>query len=255
MQMSKLLIIHKLNDENDRPALERWFHRYHVPEVMTQSPWTVKYLLYRVVPAPPGGKNFGYYNYRVHENWVLDNSLRRGEKGLLSMTPQPGACDAIVINMPAEPTEDFLGGSSCYDDCTILRWVCAFRYPEHVSVEEGEEWYLRTHVPEVMKQPGLKRFFSTKAYQSEGSILPQSDDFVEHDTLFSQKWHRVSELWYENNNGWVDSIINNPPLYTPPRWATYNTYPFMIPGLEFISTFILERPDIDYTREYKPLYF
>ncbi len=255
MEMSKLFIIHKINDENDRPALERWFHRYHVPEVMTQNPWTVKYLLYRVVPAPQGGEAFGYYNYRVHENWVLDNSMRRGEKGLLSMTQQPGACDAIVVNMPAEPTEDFLGREFCFDDFTILRWVCAFRYPDTISVEEGEDWYLNTHVPEVKKQPGLKRFFSTKAHIKEGGILPQGDDFIEHDNLFFKQWHRVSELWYENNNGWTDAIIKNPPHYTKPDWATHDQYPFLIPGMEFISTFILERPDVDYIREYKPLYF
>jgi hypothetical protein len=255
MEMSKLLIIHKLNDENDRPALERWFQRYHVPEVLTQSPWTVKYVLYRVVPAPPGGENYGYYNYRVHENWVPDKSLRRGVKGILSMTKQPGACDAIIVNMPAEPTEDFLGGNCSIDDHTILRWVTAFRYPDSISVEAGEDWYLNTHVPEVMKQPGLTRFFSTKAYTAEKNPLPQGDDFMKHEDLFFKQWHRVSEMWYQNNNGWVNSIINNPPQYTKPNWATYDKYPFLIPGCEFISTFILERPDHDYIKDFKPQYF
>jgi hypothetical protein len=253
VEMSKLLIIHKLNDENDRPALERWFYRYHVPEVMTQNPWTVKYVLYRVVPAPPGGENYGYFNYRVHENWVPDKTLRRGTKGLLAMTTQPGACDAIVVNMPAEPTEDFLGGKCCFDDHTILRWVTVFRYPDGVSVEEGEDWYLNTHVPEVMKQPGLTRFFSTKAYLGK-MPLPQGEDFKEkHDDLFYKQWHRVSEMWYENNTGWVNSILSNPPQYTKPRWATHDKYPLLIPGSEFISTFILERPDQDYIRDFRPL--
>lgn len=254
MQMSKLLIIHKINDENDRPALERWFNRYHVPEVLTQSPWTVRYLLYRPVPCPPGAENYGVYGYRVHENWVIDNSMRRGEKGLLSMTEQPGACDAIVVNMPAEPTEDFLGGEKHYEDHTILRWVTAFRYPDGVSKEEGEDWYLNVHVPEVMKQPGLTRFFSTKTYPPRGSILPQAD-FMDHDNLFFKHWDRVSEMWYENNNGWVDSILTNPPQYTKPDWATHDQYPFLIPGSEFISTFLLERPDHDFTRERTRLYY
>ena len=255
MEMSKLLIVHKLNDENDRPSLERWFQRYHVPEVLTQNPWTVKYVLYRVVPAPPGGEDYGYYNYRVHENWVPDKSLRRGTKGLLSMTRQPGECDAIVVNMPAEPTEDFMGGKSSIDDHTILRWVTAFRYPDHITVEEGEDWYLNTHVPEVMKQPGLTRFFSTKAYISNKNPLPQGEDFKEHEELFFKQWHRVSEMWYENNNGWVDSVINNPPQYTKPEWANQDTYPFLIPGSEFISTFILEIPDHDFIKESKQLYY
>ncbi len=166
-----------------------------------------------------------------------------------------GACDAIVVNMPAEPTEDFFGSNCSIDDHTILRWVTVFRYPDNISVEEGEDWYLNVHAPEVMKQPGLTRFFSTKAYISEKNPLLQAENFTEHDNLFYKQWHRVSELWYENNNGWVDSIINNPPKYTKPKWATYDKYPFLIPGSEFISTFILERPDHDFIKEFKAQYF
>jgi hypothetical protein len=255
MEMSKLLIIHKINDENDRPALERWFNRYHAPEVMTQAPWAVKYVMYRPVPCPPGAENYGYYGYRVHESWVPDQSLRRGERGLLAMTKQPGACDAIIINMPAEPTEDFLGREASYDDHTILRWVCAFRYPDGVPIEEGEGWFLTIHVPEVMDQPKLTRFFSTKAYiNPQRSILPQGEDFLEHDDLFYKQWHRVSELWYECNNDWYESVIKNPPPYTKPGWATHNSYPFLIPGSEFISTFLLETPERDFLKEIKPLY-
>ncbi len=256
MEMSKIMIIHKLNDENDRPGLERWFRRYHVPEVMVQSPWMVRYLLYRVIPCPPGAEKYGYYNYRVHEVWAHDNSMRRGPRGQLSMTPQTGACDAIVTNVPAEPTEDFLGAGNIFDDHTILRWVTVFRYPDGVSVEEGEDWYLNVHVPEVMKQPGLHRFFSHKVNITGKPPLPHMDesggdtkDFMEHEDLFFKQWHRVSEMWYDNNNGWVDSILKNPPQYTKPSWASHDQYPFMIPGKEFISTFILEKPDHDFVKE------
>ena len=53
MEMSKLVITPDLKDENDRPAPERWFRRYHVPEVLTHTPWTTRYVLYRCVPPPP----------------------------------------------------------------------------------------------------------------------------------------------------------------------------------------------------------
>ena len=186
MEMSKLVIVHDLHDENDRPALERWFRRYHVPEVLTQTPWSVRYLLYRCVPPPIGAEGLGYFNYRVHENWVLDRSLRRGRKGLLAMTEQPGAMDAVIVNVPAEPTEDFVGAGSRYDDHTLLRWLLVFRYSDGVSVDEGEGWYLNVHVPEISKVPGLNRFFSHKAYIQEDP-LPQADDFVENDALFCKQ--------------------------------------------------------------------
>lgn len=255
MEMSKLLIIHELNNENDRPALERWFNRYHAPEVMTQAPWTVRYVMFRPVPCPPGAEDFGYYGYRVHESWVPDRSLRRGERGLLAMTQQPGACDAIIVNMPAQPTEDFFGGDSTYDDHTILRWVTAIRYPEGVSVEEGEDWYLNVHAKEIMQQPHLTRFFSTKVYENqEGTLLPQGDDFHDHTPMFYTQWHRVSELWYECADDWRESVVINPPSYTKPPWATFDKFPFVRPGKEFISTFLLEAPERDFLREVAPLY-
>lgn len=55
MPMEKMVIFHNLLDENARPAMERWFRRSHVPDVLTQYPWTNRYLMYRPVPAPPRG--------------------------------------------------------------------------------------------------------------------------------------------------------------------------------------------------------
>ena len=36
MPMEKMVIFHNLLDENARPAMERWFRRSHVPDVLTQ---------------------------------------------------------------------------------------------------------------------------------------------------------------------------------------------------------------------------
>lgn len=119
MTMTKLVIIHHLEEPNDLPALERWFRQHHCPEVLSQVPWTVRYVIYRVIPPPPGGEIYGYFNYRVHENWVSNE--RRGVKGLLSFTPQPGKMSAIVVNVPAEPTEDFLAPACA----TMRRQSCA----------------------------------------------------------------------------------------------------------------------------------
>lgn len=257
MTMTKLVIIHHLEDPNDLPALERWFRQHHCQEVLSQVPWTVRYVMYRAVPPPPGAEDFGYYNYRVHENWVRDE--RRGVKGLLSFTPQPGKMSAIVVNVPAEPTEDFLGAGLRHNEKTILRWLIAFRYPDGVSEQEGEEWYLNVHTKEVCSQPGLIRFFSHKAIPSvQPSPLPSSNaqkPFMTPSPLFFKQWHRVTELWYENNNGWVESVLKHPPRYTRPDWATHDGFPFLVPGEEFISTFILEHPDQDMLRHYEHLMF
>jgi hypothetical protein len=68
--------------------------------------------------------------------------------------------------------------------------------------------------------------------------------------LFGRRWHRLSELWYENDAGWVDSVLAHPPRYTPPPWSPAGAaYPFLRPGLEFVSAFVLEHPDQDLLRD------
>ena len=44
MTMEKMVIFHNLLDENARPAMERWFRRSHVPDVLAQYPWTNRYV-------------------------------------------------------------------------------------------------------------------------------------------------------------------------------------------------------------------
>jgi hypothetical protein len=64
----------------------------------------------------------------------------------------------------------------------------------------------------------------------------------------------VSEQWYEDSNGWIESVIKSPPQYTRPPWASYDHYPFLEPDVDFASTFILERPTDDWVRQVAPFY-
>ena len=258
MGMTKLVILHHLPDNNDRPALERWFAERHCPEVCAQAPWLTRYVLFRPVPPPPGGEAFGYINYRVHENWVRGPEERRGVRGLLSFSEQPAFMDVAIANVHAEPTEDFFGAHLRHADKTILRWLILFRYPDGVPEEEGEDWYLNVHAPEVCRQPGLTRFFSHKAAPSRPLNDPsdgQAPFMPRVPPLATKRWHRVSEQWYENDNGWAESVVKRPPAYTRPPWARHETYPFLVPGDEFVSTFLLERPDQDLLRHGEYRYF
>ena len=67
--------------------------------------------------------------------------------GLLSMTPEVVPLRVIMVNVPVAPTEDFMGADLSLDDKTILRWVTVHRYPEGVSVEEGDDWFINVHAP------------------------------------------------------------------------------------------------------------
>ncbi|OFW60396.1 MAG: hypothetical protein A2133_02725 [Actinobacteria bacterium RBG_16_64_13] len=242
--MIKTIILHHLLDMNDLPAAERWFYRYHIPEVLRNRP--VSYLSYRAVPAPPGAEDYGAFNYKIHENV----SMGEGETplGLISMTPEVVPLRVIMVNVPATPTEDFKGRELSLDDKTILRWVTVFRYPEGVSVDRGDNWYVNVHAPEVMRQPGLTRFFSYRVLPSAAAVRKGVSRFLHPESQISSDWHRVSEQWYENSNGWVESIIKSPPAYSKPSWAKHDKYPFFEPGVDFAGMFILERPTDDWLK-------
>jgi len=58
----KLLVMHHLYDDNDLPGMERFFWRYHAPEVMQFAPKMTRYVNFRAVPPPPGAEEYGHYN-------------------------------------------------------------------------------------------------------------------------------------------------------------------------------------------------
>lgn len=267
LNMNKTLIVHKINDIDNIPAMERWFARCHCPEVMAQEPWLTRYMMFRVLPPAEGMEELGFMNYRVHENWNLDIDNRRGVKGLLEMTPEPveNAMNVAIINVPAEPTEDFFGQNRSHVDPPCLRFVVLFSYPDGVSTEEGEDWYLNVHAPEICRLPGLKRFFSHKTYKNYPAPLPmpEEDDVAASEngffdqcggqSLFFHKWNRVSEMWFEKNSDWTYAFSHA--QFTKPSWATRDTYPFVEPMKDFVCTSLLERPDQNILKNYEGMIY
>ena len=126
--------------------------------------------------------------------------------------------------------------------------------------EACDRFFLETQANEIMQMPGLIRFFSHKAIEFEGSALPiTTQDNKEEGGAklanFMRHWDRLSELWFECNDDWVNAVKKNPPPFTKPAWATSATFPFLKPGEDFVHTFLLEAPDCDFTKTSQPLYY
>lgn len=128
----------------------------------------------------------------------------------------------VVALVPGTPTETFLDKVTEWDKATAIRWMTAIRYPEDISVEDGEKWFLNTHVKESVKQPGLIKFVSYRVIDELTNTGPSD----------TRKWVRINEYWYENFAAWHRAVIENPPKYTKPGWG--GKYPFV----EMWSTFI-----------------
>jgi hypothetical protein len=241
------------------PMMDRWLYKDHAMETMSQlAPLLHRYTTYRSVQGPEGAEDFALYNWRMTEHWWAESPFKVGVMGHGSAISEVWPDDynkavgipekeeargnvwaakapAFVFVTP-RPTEDFKGAGLRIEDGNIIRWVTAFKYPEGVTKEEGDEWYIKVHAPEVCKQPGLKRFFSFRSVDPTPMVGP----FV-----------RVSEMWYENHSAWRNAILLNPPKYTKPSWAKHDKYPFLKPGTDFVSMFLLERPECDFLKDYR----
>ncbi len=62
-------------------------------------------------------------------------------------------------------------------------------------------------------------------------------------------WDRLTELWFQTFDEWSSFIAEAAPRLTPPPWAAGRPYPDVKLGSEFVSTFLLERPSDEFSRD------
>ena len=216
----------------DAPSLEigdRFYMRYHGPEIVRLSgPWITRFWLWRTYEPPEEAvERFGARGGRYIEIWYreedfADRPMLRGT----SQRPWEGGHtreERAVEMVPANPTEVFYDSDPHPDNTPILRWVTMFRYPEGISDEEGEKWFLEVHAKEAVKQPGLLKFVSylAPAELKDGGM-----------GVHVKFWDRVCEYWYADFDAWRKAVLDSPPDYTEPPWG--GEYPFVIMYSNFI---------------------
>jgi hypothetical protein len=235
---------------NHIAAMERWYYRDHAPEIVRRyGPWLSRFESYLPVAAPADAQQYGFYNWRMTEGWWRELPEGSGDSDMV-FTPPKVFPRVAACFVPTRPTETFMAAEFPPLEKAPLRWLVLFRYPDGVSREQGEEWFLGTHAREVARQPGLCRFVSYQVILEslkvpgrwQPGVLPSAD-------RVKTSWDRVVELWYETFDDWRDSVITSPPAYTKPAWATWGEYPFVKPSIDFVSTFLLERPSDDYLKD------
>jgi hypothetical protein len=224
---------------DDLPNMERWYYGSHSSEIARRyGPWLERHESYPALNAPEDARRYGFYNWRVTETFWHETP-ESGPRGAYVFTPAPVWNPIVACATPAQPTEDFFGWDRFATDGACIRWYMLFRYPLGVRLDEGEDWYINVHAPEVVKQPGMWH-----------------PDATPPDEMQLVQWDRVTELWYDNFSAWRNAVIDNPPKYTLPEWATddfypdtIDTFPFFKPGVDFVSTFLLERPSDEFLRD------
>ncbi|MDA2989351.1 MAG: hypothetical protein O2815_09770 [Actinomycetota bacterium] len=94
----------------------------------------------------------------------------------------------------------------------MIRWIFLIKYPEGVSVEHGEAWYLETHVAEARHLKGLRRYLTWK-------LEPAPEGGAGRTREQLNQWVRMTELVFDDWDAWHDAIVANPPQFTPAPWA------------------------------------
>jgi hypothetical protein len=267
-QMVKEVVFGLFLDAPSEAAADDFYVNYHAPETIRVSgPWLRWYVMYRPYDPPREAvERFGAVKGRYAELWFSSKeeyqtrpnhgawSLPSWEKNKNLKMPK-GAKYATML--PALPTEEFYDPDPNPAQTPVIRWITAIRYPDGVSEEEGEEWFLNVHAKETLKQPGLLKFVSYKTLERggmmpkmpEGAGMPQMPEGAMSMPGEMPKgggmtsWVRVNEYWYTDFDAWRKAVIESPPEYTAPSWG--GEYPFVEMG----STFIKYLPDVDFLRD------
>lgn len=220
----------------DKAILDRWYYRTHSQETLQRvGPWLRRYWTYRAYDVGPEADTFTVVRYRLTELWY-DSVESRNEAvvNFSNMSPPPKGWDDPrykmlngMIYIPANPTETFLDKSPPAREKPYLRWLVLVKYPDGVSLEEGEQWYLEVHAKELLTVPGLLRFVSHRSVDAPSPALP---------------WVRFSELWFDDYDAWRKAFVESPIEFTPPNWS--KAFPFV----DNICTFVGDEPDIDWLK-------
>ncbi len=235
---------------NHIAALERWYYRDHAPEIVRRyGPWLARFECYLPVQPPANVRAYGFHNWRMTEGWWRELPEAGTENDLCFTPPKVWARVAPVFVRP-QPTEHFVACDWLPLEKACIRWLLLLRYPDGVSQDEGEEWFLQVHAPELAAQPGLVRFVSYKAIHEVGHVPGRWRLDTEPPTGNVQpRWDRVLELWFETFDDWQRFVDAAADSCSRPEWATEPGYPFVRPYEELASTFLLERPNDDFLRD------
>ncbi|MCF8094936.1 MAG: hypothetical protein K9J79_06195 [Desulfobacteraceae bacterium] len=264
-QLMRSIIMNCVRDDSDLPAAYRWLYKYHVPDSISQfAPYVTKYCTYRALPTPPAGVDFGTYNWIMTEHYWLINPFKniasnmpRGlafseywPSDFLEITNQPtdndprerrwrGSRDGyhpiVFCFLPLFWENDFKGSERTIEDGPNFRWLTVFKYPEGVSREEGDDWFINQLAPQLVELPQLNRFMSSAVLED-----PATSPFV-----------RVAELWFDNSRQWYKAIVENKEKFTKPPWAKWDQFPYLEPYKDFTGIFLLDRPESDHLTQYR----
>lgn len=260
--------------EDYRIKLENWLYRYHIPDSISQfGPYVSKYAFYAALPTPPEGERFGTTRMQLTEHYWLINPMSADIqfKSLTEYFPtdvlkwqgnipddnkdEVDKCNSenlegdrarstggdngmppfIFAFIPVGWEEDIKGRGRTIEDGPNYRWQFVMKYPDGISLEEGDKWFYEELIPKFELMPEVNRILTSKIIQDVNNC----------------PFQRVVEMWFDSQSAWYKCAVENAKNIEKPVWAKYDKFPYLNPKYEFASIFLSDIARSDNYSQYK----
>lgn len=253
--------------EEYRHRLQYWLYGHHIQESISAfGPYVTKYAFYNALPVPPEGERFGTRRMQMTEHyWLLNEMQPEMRNKALSeympldvlrwqgCVPDVDTSDATIdgdagrsvggdngcppfvfAHVPINWEEDFKGKGRMVMDGPNYRWQFVIRYPEDISVEDGEAWFHNEVVPYFTGRPEVNRFLSSRIMQD----------------VVGCPFQRLVELWFDGPEEWYTAAVREAGALRRPAWAQQTAFPFLKPQFNIAGMFLTDIPTADNLTQY-----
>ncbi|WP_005036737.1 hypothetical protein [Holophaga foetida] len=262
------LIYVGLSKEKYRHLLQNWLYRIHIPDSISQfGPYVTKYAFYNALPVPPEGERFGTIKMQLTEHYWQCNPFQQavavktfkevfpidvlrwqgnmpdesdgaveleGDEARSAKGGQ-GAKPFIFAFVPLWWEEDIKGKMRTIADGPNYRWQFVMKYPEGVSQEQGDKWFLEEVAPAFAAMPEVNRILSSKIIQNVNGC----------------SFNRVVEMWFDGPDEWYAAAVTKAAALPKPTWAKQDKFPFLASDYEFASVFLTDYATSDNLSQYR----
>lgn len=206
--MLKRIFLFNYRAELGVEAGENWYFEQHT-QLAKKMPRIIKYVTYRAIKNTGRAYTPAPDFIRLTEIWWKD--LPDAEKAMTSNEGKEawkdnkwpsggykyGTFKSATVANPIDlldpdrntETDRWVNEMSGRQ---AVKYILTFSYPEGMSFDEGEEWYLRGLVPVARKMPGIIRYVTWKAIQLTGEQPPG--------------FTRLTEVWFEDITAWQKAM-------------------------------------------------
>lgn len=265
------LLYAKCAKEEYRHKMVHWLYTCHIPESISQfAPYVTKYAFYNALPTPPDGDLFGTNNVQMTEHYWMVNpcmpvTLKKAfvesmppevlvwqgvipEGVPMKMLGEDFDADALrafggdmevppfaFAYIPVWWENDIKGAGRTMTDGPNYRWQFMMRYPDGVSLEEGDKWFFDEMIPVFKKAGEVTRILTSK-------IIREVNDC---------KFHRVVEMWFDGPEEWHTVVTEKTESIKKPDWAKTPVFPYLRPHFEISGIFLMDMAASDNLTQYR----